>query len=217
MVERPVREVRACAEQAQPRHNVRCTAGGRVDHHEEDAEEQQRRPQHDECCQRDRLRGPVQQRQAGADDEQINEVLRAKLDEQTERWGGKVTIVEIREDLLSAKEDEVVRESPCDIAVVKQRGAREIRRILVPVRGGPHAELALRFADAIAQQVAVSLNYLAAPGAPAGSVDEAFAEGVKNRASRREVIEAWRAMPSRPRAQRRRCSRMRPRLCASAC
>lgn len=29
--------------------------------------------------------------------EQINEVLRTKLDEQTERWGGKVTIVEIRE------------------------------------------------------------------------------------------------------------------------
>jgi regulator of protease activity HflC (stomatin/prohibitin superfamily) len=29
--------------------------------------------------------------------EQINEVLRAKLDETTERWGGKVTTVEIRE------------------------------------------------------------------------------------------------------------------------
>ncbi|HWH23668.1 MAG TPA: SPFH domain-containing protein [Candidatus Limnocylindria bacterium] len=29
--------------------------------------------------------------------DQINEVLRAKLDEQTERWGGKVTTVEIRE------------------------------------------------------------------------------------------------------------------------
>ena len=29
--------------------------------------------------------------------DQINEVLRVKLDEQTERWGGKVTIVEIRE------------------------------------------------------------------------------------------------------------------------
>ena len=41
--------------------------------------------------------------------------------------------------------------SPCDIAVVKQRGSKEIKRILVPVRGGPHAELALRFADAIAQ------------------------------------------------------------------
>jgi len=46
--------------------------------------------------------------------------------------------------------DEVVRESPCDIAVVKQRGSREIKRVLVPVRGGPHAELAMRFADAIA-------------------------------------------------------------------
>ena len=33
-----------------------------------------------------------------------------------------------------------MREAPCDIAVVKQRGARDIRRILVPVRGGPHAE-----------------------------------------------------------------------------
>jgi glucosyl-3-phosphoglycerate synthase len=45
--------------------------------------------------------------------------------------------------------DTVVRESPCDIAVVKQRGTKEVRRILVPVRGGPHAELALAFADAL--------------------------------------------------------------------
>ena len=48
--------------------------------------------------------------------------------------------------------EEVVRDVPCDIAVVKQRGAREIRRVMVPVRGGPHAELALRFADAIARR-----------------------------------------------------------------
>ena len=47
--------------------------------------------------------------------------------------------------------DEVVRDSPCDIAVVKQRGTKDIRRVLVPVRGGPHAELALHFADAIAR------------------------------------------------------------------
>ena len=32
---------------------------------------------------------------------------------------------------------------------MRQRGSTEIRRILVPVRGGPHAELALTFADAI--------------------------------------------------------------------
>ncbi|HEX6656287.1 MAG TPA: glucosyl-3-phosphoglycerate synthase [Candidatus Limnocylindria bacterium] len=42
--------------------------------------------------------------------------------------------------------DAVVRESPCDIAVVKQRGVEEVRSILVPVRGGPHAELAMRLA-----------------------------------------------------------------------
>jgi glucosyl-3-phosphoglycerate synthase len=42
--------------------------------------------------------------------------------------------------------DAVVRESPCDIAVVKQRGVEDVRSILVPVRGGPHAELAMRLA-----------------------------------------------------------------------
>jgi glucosyl-3-phosphoglycerate synthase len=42
--------------------------------------------------------------------------------------------------------DAVVRESPSDIAVVKQRGLEDVRSILVPVRGGPHAELAMRLA-----------------------------------------------------------------------
>jgi nucleotide-binding universal stress UspA family protein len=42
--------------------------------------------------------------------------------------------------------DSVVRESPCDIAVVKQRGIDKVQSILVPVRGGPHAELAMRLA-----------------------------------------------------------------------
>jgi glucosyl-3-phosphoglycerate synthase len=53
--------------------------------------------------------------------------------------------------VLSPTIERVVRGSPCDIAVVKQRGAREIRQILVPVRGGPHAELAMTFADALGQ------------------------------------------------------------------
>ena len=68
--------------------------------------------------------------------------------------------------VISPTIDEVVRESPCDIAVVKQRGAGEIRRILVPVRGGPHAELALHFADAIAQRhgAQVVVLHLVPPG-----------------------------------------------------
>jgi nucleotide-binding universal stress UspA family protein len=62
--------------------------------------------------------------------------------------------------------DEVVREPPCDIAVVKQRGATQIRRVLVPVRGGPHAELALRYADAIARyhDATVVVLHLVPPG-----------------------------------------------------
>jgi nucleotide-binding universal stress UspA family protein len=55
--------------------------------------------------------------------------------------------------IFSPTIDEVVREAPCDIAVVKQRGVHEVRRILVPVRGGPHAELALRFADALGRSL----------------------------------------------------------------
>lgn len=70
-------------------------------------------------------------------------------------WGGKSSPPRegtAPSPAISPTIDEVVRESPCDIAVVKQRGGREIRRILVPVRGGPHAELALRFADALAHR-----------------------------------------------------------------
>jgi nucleotide-binding universal stress UspA family protein len=48
--------------------------------------------------------------------------------------------------------DAVVRQSPCDIAVVKQRGLDQVRSILVPVRGGPHAELALRMARDMAHR-----------------------------------------------------------------
>jgi glucosyl-3-phosphoglycerate synthase len=48
--------------------------------------------------------------------------------------------------------DEVVRNPPCDIAVIKQGGPVQIGRVLVPIRGGPHAVLALRFADAIAHR-----------------------------------------------------------------
>jgi glucosyl-3-phosphoglycerate synthase len=48
--------------------------------------------------------------------------------------------------------DAVVRESPCDIAVVKQRGLDEVKSILVPVRGGPHAELAMRISRDIARR-----------------------------------------------------------------
>ncbi len=84
-------------------------------------------------------------------------------------WGGKSPASHGRDGstaIISPTIDEVVRESPCDIAVVKQRGSGEVRRILVPVRGGPHAELALTFADAIGRRhdAQVVVLHLVPPG-----------------------------------------------------
>ena len=56
--------------------------------------------------------------------------------------------------------DAVVRESPCDIAVVKQRGVGQVRSILVPVRGGPHAELAMRVSRDLGKRFGASVMVL---------------------------------------------------------
>jgi glucosyl-3-phosphoglycerate synthase len=83
-------------------------------------------------------------------------------------WGGKSPSGRDGSgpSVFSPTIDEVVRDSPADIAVVKQRGTTEIRRIIVPVRGGPHAELAVRYADAIARRhdAQVSVLHFVPPG-----------------------------------------------------
>jgi nucleotide-binding universal stress UspA family protein len=76
-------------------------------------------------------------------------------------WGGKSPVG--RDGLMSpfsATIEEVIRTAPCDIAVVKQRGARDFKRVIVPVRGGPHAELALRLGGAIAARHGATLAAL---------------------------------------------------------
>jgi nucleotide-binding universal stress UspA family protein len=83
-------------------------------------------------------------------------------------WGGKAPAGRdtTGPSVFSPTIDEVVRDAPADIAVVKQRGSKEIRRIIVPVRGGPHAELAVRYADAIARRhdAHVSVLHFVPPG-----------------------------------------------------
>jgi glucosyl-3-phosphoglycerate synthase len=81
-------------------------------------------------------------------------------------WGGKAPAGRDGGSAISPTIDEVVRDSPADIAVVKQRGTRDIRRIVVPVRGGPHAELAVRYADAIARRhdAQVAVLHFVPPG-----------------------------------------------------
>ncbi len=62
--------------------------------------------------------------------EQINEVLRIKLDEVTERWGGKVTTVEIREivpprDVQDAMNRQLSSERTRRAVITESEGARQ--------------------------------------------------------------------------------------------
>ena len=103
-------------------------------------------------------------------------------------WGGKQAASENRaQAVFSPTIDAVVRRPPCDIAVVKQRAPREIRRILVPVRGGPHADLALEFADALARHTGARIRvlHILPPGVGAAvrtQAERAVAALVKQRA-----------------------------------
>ena len=86
-------------------------------------------------------------------------------------WGGRTaTRGSAGARAVSETIDAVVRQGSCAIAVVKQRGLSEVKRILVPVRGGPNAELALRYADALGRSLGaevVALHVLP-PGAGLG-------------------------------------------------
>ncbi|MCC7104587.1 MAG: glucosyl-3-phosphoglycerate synthase [Chloroflexi bacterium] len=52
--------------------------------------------------------------------------------------------------IFSRTIDQAVRNAPCDIALVSRLNPAMVKRVLVPVRGGPHAELALRLAVGLA-------------------------------------------------------------------
>jgi glucosyl-3-phosphoglycerate synthase len=65
-----------------------------------------------------------------------------------------------RRAVFSTTIDEVAREAPCDIAVVKQRGLGTVESILVPVRGGPNAALAISLASDLARGFGAQLAVL---------------------------------------------------------
>jgi len=87
-------------------------------------------------------------------------------------WGGpdvRHRSVADRQDfapVFSPTIDEVIRERPCDIAVVKQHGVERVDRILAPVRGGPHAEMALHYATALSATfgAALTVPHIIPPG-----------------------------------------------------
>jgi nucleotide-binding universal stress UspA family protein len=75
-------------------------------------------------------------------------------------WGGRPGGKRGADAVFSPTIDEVVRDAPCDIAVVKQRGVKDVKRILTPVRGGPHAELALSYAAALGRYFEAAVDVM---------------------------------------------------------
>lgn len=56
--------------------------------------------------------------------------------------------------------ERLVANPPCDMAVVKAGSLPEARSVLVPARGGPHAKLALKVAEAVAARLHARLTLL---------------------------------------------------------
>jgi len=63
--------------------------------------------------------------------------------------------------------DHIVEHAPCNLAIVRDRGLKQIKRLLVPTAGGPHTPLATRIALDIARSndATVTLLYVCRPGA----------------------------------------------------
>jgi len=102
-------------------------------------------------------------------------------------WGGRAGGKRGADAVFSPTIDEVVRDAPCNICVVKQRGVKDVKRVLTPVRGGPHAELALAFAAALGRyfDAQVDVMHIVPPGVPdvvQAQIERALATFVKTHA-----------------------------------
>ena len=71
-------------------------------------------------------------------------------------WRGQLSTQRVTGSVV----EDVVHDARCDVAVLRDRGIVDIKRVLVPVGGGPHARLALRLAWDIAGAQGGSLTAL---------------------------------------------------------
>ena len=71
-------------------------------------------------------------------------------------WHGQLTSQRVAGSVV----EDVVRGAKCNVAVLRDRGVDDIRRILVLMGSGPHARLALRLAWDIARSVGAQLTAL---------------------------------------------------------
>ena len=78
-------------------------------------------------------------------------------------------------ETIGATAMEILTQPPCDIAITNSRIPKHARKILVPMRGGPYAELALRTALSIGHFNPTSVTSLhMIPSDPARKQDAAF-------------------------------------------
>lgn len=71
-------------------------------------------------------------------------------------WQGQLSTQRVAGSVVK----DVVKGAPCDVAVLRDRGEKEMKRVLVPVGNGPHARLALRLGWEIARVEGGSLTAL---------------------------------------------------------
>src|SRR5918911_662619 len=62
--------------------------------------------------------------------------------------------------IFSSTIDQAVKNAPCDIAVVSRLNPASCKRVLVPVRGGPHAALAMQLGVGLADRCDGSVTAL---------------------------------------------------------
>ncbi|MBI4317274.1 MAG: glucosyl-3-phosphoglycerate synthase [Chloroflexi bacterium] len=72
-------------------------------------------------------------------------------------WKGFTTTPQ---KVYGATIDEIIKNPPCDVVVVRPAGLDRCRRILLPVRGGQYAELALCVANGLACDLGASITVM---------------------------------------------------------
>jgi nucleotide-binding universal stress UspA family protein len=78
-------------------------------------------------------------------------------------------------ETLRTTPTEVLTHPPCDIAIVNSRITEDLRNMLIPIRGGPYSELALRTALAMRRSVQMEVTSLhVIPSTPRAEEDAAF-------------------------------------------
>ena len=103
-------------------------------------------------------------------DEIAQQVDQAKTDLLLLRWHQDQTA-------FGADLRDVLVDPPCDVVIVRPGEPASLQRILLPVRGGPHAELALRISLALAKAYEIEITALhIAPPAPQSPQDAPFAD-----------------------------------------